>query len=125
MQLQLLGSTIRSTRLARKLSSQGTLIALVSLILQNTALAILLKLSFREGTQPYAPSTAVLCTEVLKLSLSLLIFSHGVFYLVTRFAWVELSAVLFGTQERIHTMEIKKSMNLTTLCRSMVESGFQ
>ena len=72
MQLQLLGSTIRSTRLARKPSSQGTLIALVSLILQNTALAILLKLSFREGTQPYAPSTAVLCTEVLKLSLSLL-----------------------------------------------------
>jgi len=54
------------------LSGNASTLALVSLILQNTALAILLKLTFREGAKPYASSTAVLCTEVLKLSLCLL-----------------------------------------------------
>jgi UDP-sugar transporter A1/2/3 len=52
-------------------SGSGSILALVSLILQNTALAILLKLTFRVGAKPYAPSTAILCTELLKLSLCL------------------------------------------------------
>lgn len=52
--------------------TNGSILALVSLILQNTALAILLKLTFRVGAKPYAPSTAILCTELLKLSLCFL-----------------------------------------------------
>jgi UDP-sugar transporter A1/2/3 len=43
------------------------MLSLFSLVLQNTALAVLLKLTFREGARPYAESTAVLCTEFLKL----------------------------------------------------------
>ena len=48
----------------------GAIVALVALTFQNTALAILLKLSFRADAKPYAPSTAVLCTELLKLFIS-------------------------------------------------------
>ena len=48
----------------------GALVALVALTFQNTALAILLMLSFRAEAEPYAPSTAVLCTELLKLLIS-------------------------------------------------------
>jgi len=53
--------------------ANGSIIALVSLIVQNTALAILLKLTFRDEAKPYAPSTAVLYTEFFKLSLCLLV----------------------------------------------------
>ncbi len=52
--------------------TNGSILALVSLILQNTALAILLKLTFRDKAKPYAPSTAVLCSEILKFALCLL-----------------------------------------------------
>ena len=49
-----------------------SVLALFCLVVQNTALAVLLKRSFREGAKPYAPATVVLCTEVLKFSLSTL-----------------------------------------------------
>ena len=54
----------------------GPIVALVSLVLQNSALAITLKLTFREGAKPYAPTTAILCTEILKLALCLLVVAH-------------------------------------------------
>jgi UDP-sugar transporter A1/2/3 len=57
-------------------SCSGSMLALVSLILQNTALAILLKLTFREEAKPYASTTAVLCTEVFKLSLCLFVLAQ-------------------------------------------------
>jgi len=56
--------------------SNGSILALISLILQNAALAIVLKLTFRNEAKPYAPSTAVLCTEILKLSLCLLVVAQ-------------------------------------------------
>jgi UDP-sugar transporter A1/2/3 len=59
------------------LPANGSIIALVSLIVQNTALAILLKLTFRDEAKPYAASTAVLCTEFLKLSLCLLVVAYS------------------------------------------------
>jgi len=59
--------------------SNGPVLALVSLILQNTALAILLKLTFRDGAAPYAPSTAVMCAELLKLSLCLIVVAQNSF----------------------------------------------
>ena len=68
---------IRLSSMTRKLSSKGSILALVTLVLQNTALVILLKVTFREGSEPYATSTAVLCTEVLKLSLSLLALAYS------------------------------------------------
>jgi len=54
------------------LLGKDSIIALVSLTIQNTALAILLKFTFRDGAKCYASSTAVLCTELLKLCLCLL-----------------------------------------------------
>lgn len=42
-------------------------LALISLVIQNTAVAILLKFSFRETAAAYAPTTVVLTTEMLKL----------------------------------------------------------
>lgn len=41
--------------------------ALFALVIQNTSLVILLKLSFRAGAQPYDPTTVVLTVEVVKL----------------------------------------------------------
>ena len=41
--------------------------ALIALVVQNTALVILLKFSFREHAPPYAPTTVVLTTEIVKL----------------------------------------------------------
>lgn len=58
------------------LLSNGSLLALFCLILQNTALVIILKLTFREEAKPYAPSTAILCIETLKLSICLLVVAH-------------------------------------------------
>jgi len=51
------------------LVNRHALLALFTLVLQNTALVICLKLSFRPGASPYAPATAVLVTEILKLLL--------------------------------------------------------
>ena len=59
--------------MAKMTLTDVSIIALVSLTLQNTALAILLKLTFRDEAKPYAPSTAVLCAEILKLALCLLL----------------------------------------------------
>ena len=42
-------------------------LALTGLVAQNTALVILLKYSFRENAQQYAPSTLVLTSELMKL----------------------------------------------------------
>ncbi len=41
--------------------------ALVALVVQNTSLVIILKLTFRHGAIPYAASTVVLVTEIVKL----------------------------------------------------------
>ena len=42
-------------------------LALVALVVQNTALVILMKLSFRAGAEPYDPTTVVLTVEFVKL----------------------------------------------------------
>jgi UDP-sugar transporter A1/2/3 len=52
-----------------------SLLPLVALTFQNTALAIMLNYSFRDEAKPYAPSTAVLWTEVLKLITCILVVS--------------------------------------------------
>lgn len=43
------------------------LLSLVGLVVQNTSLVILLKLSFRDSAKPYEPTSAVLAVEVVKL----------------------------------------------------------
>lgn len=58
------------------LFNKGSVLALSFLVLQNAALAILLKLTFRADAKPYSPSTAVLCAEVLKLTLCLLVVAR-------------------------------------------------
>ena len=45
-------------------------LALLALVFQNTALAIVLNLTFRPDAPPYAPSSAVLSTELVKLLIS-------------------------------------------------------
>ena len=45
-------------------------LALLALVFQNTALAIVLNLTFRPDAPPYAPSSAVLFTELVKLLIS-------------------------------------------------------
>ena len=45
----------------------GGLSALVALVVQNTSLVIVLKLTFRHGAVQYAASTVVLVTEIVKL----------------------------------------------------------
>lgn len=51
-----------------KLSWSATLVALCALVLQNTSLAILLKISFRKTAEPYLPSSVVLVTELVKFA---------------------------------------------------------
>ena len=41
--------------------------ALFALVVQNTSLVVCLRLSFRDAASTYAPSTVVLCSELLKL----------------------------------------------------------
>lgn len=43
-------------------------LALVALVLQNTSLAILLKLTFQKDAEPYTSSSVILVTELLKLT---------------------------------------------------------
>ena len=52
------------------------LAALSALVLQNTSLVICLRLSFRDGASAYAPSTVVLVTELLKLSICSLVVAR-------------------------------------------------
>jgi len=42
--------------------------ALLALVIQNTAVVVFLKLSYREGAQPYSAATVVLTVEFVKLS---------------------------------------------------------
>ena len=50
-------------------TSQSTaFLALFALVLQNTSLAILLKLTFRNEAEPYKPSAVVLVTELTKFA---------------------------------------------------------
>lgn len=50
-------------------SRRAGFLALFALVFQNTSLAIVLKLTFRKGAEPYSPSSVVLVTELLKLAL--------------------------------------------------------
>lgn len=54
-------------------------LALLGLVIQNTALAILLKFSFRKTADSYAPTTVVLTTEILKLLVCGLVTSQRSF----------------------------------------------
>lgn len=51
-------------------------IALFALVLQNTSLVICFRLSFRDGASAYAPSTVVLVTELLKLTICSLVVAR-------------------------------------------------
>lgn len=62
------------------------LLALLALVIQNTALVILLKLSFRDGAEPYDPSTVVLNVEIVKLFVcSLTLWRHSADLLLRAF----------------------------------------
>ena len=43
-------------------------LSLFALVVQNTSLVILLKISFREDAEPYAPTTVVFVVEFMKLA---------------------------------------------------------
>ena len=51
-------------------------LALLMLTCQNTALVLTLKFSYRKGAEPYLVSTVIVCSESLKLSLSLLLLAY-------------------------------------------------
>ena len=57
----------RPTVFVSKLTHVLPSISLFALVVQNTTLVILLKISFREDAEPYAPSTVVLTVECIKL----------------------------------------------------------
>lgn len=61
------GSGIRGSHALT--SFTGIFIIVFALVIQNTALALLLKFSFREGAEYYSPSTVVLFSELIKFSL--------------------------------------------------------
>lgn len=52
-----------------RVQSESGLLALSALVIQNTSLVICLNLSFRDAASTYAPSTVVLITELLKLTI--------------------------------------------------------
>lgn len=49
-------------------TSRSARLALVALVVQNTSLAILLKLTYQKDAEPYASSSVILVTELLKLT---------------------------------------------------------
>ncbi len=51
-------------------------LALLTLVLQNTALVILLKMTYRKGASPYAPSSVILITELVKLTCCFAVASY-------------------------------------------------
>jgi len=55
------------------LVSQTSTFALIALVVQNTSLAILLKLTYRNGAAPYAQSSVVFVTECIKFALCSLV----------------------------------------------------
>jgi UDP-sugar transporter A1/2/3 len=87
--------------------ARGAVVALIALTFQNTVLVILLKFSFREDAESYAPSTAILCTELLKLALCALAVSKqpGQFSATVQQLWAKkrlfLPAVLYVIQSNL------------------------
>ena len=53
---------------ARSITGSNTLWALFALVFQNTTLAILLKLTFRQNAEPYTTSSVVMVTELVKFA---------------------------------------------------------
>ena len=50
------------------MNANNTILALFALVFQNTALAIFLKLTFRQDAEPYTTSSVVLVTELVKFT---------------------------------------------------------
>ena len=71
-------------------------ITLLLLVVQNTTLVILLKISFREDAEPYAPSTVVLTVECIKLVVcSSVVFLRSVKDLKTSVTQILRQRILF------------------------------
>jgi len=65
---------------SKKVSISSALLALVALVIQNTSLIILLKLTYRKDAEVYSSSSVVLVTELLKFSVCTVVATHQTKY---------------------------------------------
>lgn len=78
------------------LKKRTAFLALLALVIQNTLLVILLKLTFRSGAQPYDPATLVLNVELLKfICCFLVVYSRSARDLIDAFREIRNQRLLF------------------------------